>query len=205
MGSDLVPISDEQAKLAGKAIDYIAAILGTLPQDIVGLMGGDWIRVKRAENMAKVIEEARERLRERGVESPQEVSLSLGIPLLRDSSDESREELVDLWSRLLAAAMDSTRSTRVRQGFLATIKGMDPIDALVLRYFEHPSEGGSHSLHSIARKFRVDSNQIELAFLNLFDLGCLIEPGTGPGLRPTVMLRPHLSTYGSELLIALRD
>jgi len=49
---------------------------------------------------------ARGRLEARGVGEPILPSLTVALPLFRGAADESREELQDLWARLLAAAMD---------------------------------------------------------------------------------------------------
>ena len=40
-----------------------------------------------------------------------EVPLSVALPLVAGAGEENREELVDLWARLLAAAMDRARQT----------------------------------------------------------------------------------------------
>ncbi len=58
MGDELIPISDEQAKLLQEALKtlrsvggYLREVLGTVPEDLVGLLGGDWLKVRRAENV----------------------------------------------------------------------------------------------------------------------------------------------------------
>ncbi len=59
-GDPLVPLSDEQAKLLQEALkalrdvgDLLRDILGTVPEDLVGYLGGDWLKVRRAENVAQ--------------------------------------------------------------------------------------------------------------------------------------------------------
>src|ERR1700686_765834 len=96
----LIPISDEQAKAAQAALKvlrglggYLKQTLGTVPEDVVGLLGGDWLKVKRAENIVRIVEKARERLRARGVESTEPPSISVVLPLLVAAADESRDEL----------------------------------------------------------------------------------------------------------------
>jgi len=59
--------------------------------------------------------------------------LSVALPILRGAADEDREELVDLWARLLANAMDPKQNS-VRQWFTDAVKRMDRMDAVVLRY-----------------------------------------------------------------------
>jgi hypothetical protein len=64
--SDLIPISDEQTKaiqevakttgtgldLVGKAGFYVGWVLGTVPSDLVGLLGGDWLSRVRIRNLS---------------------------------------------------------------------------------------------------------------------------------------------------------
>jgi hypothetical protein len=102
----LVPISDEQAKLfqeAVKALEglggFLKEILGTVPHDIVGLLGGDWLRVRRAENLARIVAKSKDRLKARQVEPPEPASLSIVLPILVAAADESRDELEDAAAR----------------------------------------------------------------------------------------------------------
>jgi hypothetical protein len=55
----LVPITDEQAKLGQEALKtlrsvggFLREVIGTYPEDLVGYyLGGDWLKVRRAENL----------------------------------------------------------------------------------------------------------------------------------------------------------
>lgn len=140
-GGELIPISDEQAKLGQEIIkvfgglgSFIKDALGSVPTDLVGYLGGDWLRMRRAENLVRIMQKAQECLEQRGVKVPEPASLSLALPLLRGAADESREGLQDLWARLLAAALDPSRAGRVRQDFADILAKMDPVDALVLQF-----------------------------------------------------------------------
>ena len=55
---------------------WLKETLGTLPEDLVGYFGGDWLKVRRAENAARIIEKARARLAARN-EGPQQSSISI--------------------------------------------------------------------------------------------------------------------------------
>ena len=59
-------------------------------------------------------------------------SLSLVLPIAVSAADESRDELQDLWARLLAAAADPARVNFFRLAFIEAVKKMDPLDAAVL-------------------------------------------------------------------------
>jgi hypothetical protein len=55
----IIPISDEQAKAFKAALEVLSGIggylkdtLGTVPEDLVGILGGDWLRVRRREHRA---------------------------------------------------------------------------------------------------------------------------------------------------------
>ena len=108
MSGDLIPISDEQAKLGQEILktlrgfgSFIRQALGSMPEDLVGYLGGDWLTVRRAVNIINMFKKAGQELAARHVEEPIPASLSIALPLLRGAADEDREELVDLWARLL--------------------------------------------------------------------------------------------------------
>jgi hypothetical protein len=135
----LIP-SDEQAKLGQEALRTLRAIggflrqaVGTYPEDLVGYyLGGDWLKVRRAENLVRIVQEMQERLKARNV-SPERPSISVALPLLIAAADEDRQELQDLWARLLAAAADPKRTKSFRGAFIDVAKKMDPLDAVVLQ------------------------------------------------------------------------
>ena len=115
-GNSLIPISDEQAKLGQEALKLLQGLgsffgkaLGSVPEDLAGYLGGDWLRARRVENIAKLLSSTKEKLEARGVKDTKPACLTLALPILRGAADESREELRDLWARLLAAAMDPSR------------------------------------------------------------------------------------------------
>jgi hypothetical protein len=68
------------------------------------------------------IDKARKRLRDRKVETPKSASLSLTLPILEAAANESRDELQDLWARLLAAAADPARAPAFRLAFIEAVK-----------------------------------------------------------------------------------
>src|SRR6266699_393351 len=106
MTNSLIPISDEQAKLGQEGLKALRGLgaffekaLGGVPEDLVGYLGGDWLRVRRAENIAHLLVEVRERLANLGVEDARPASLSVALPILKGAADEDRDELVALWAR----------------------------------------------------------------------------------------------------------
>jgi hypothetical protein len=143
VSGSLIPISDEQAKLGREILQtlrglgsFIEKALGSVPEDLIAYLGGDWLRFRRADNIARLLQGARSRLSERNVPEPKPASLSIALPILRAGADEDREDLVDLWTRLLANAMDPNLAN-VRYSFIEAVKAMDPIDAVILRFLHN--------------------------------------------------------------------
>ena len=73
------------------------------------------------------------RLDEWGVKEPMHASLSVALPILQGAADEDREELVDLFARLLANAMNP-KLNNVRQSFIDAVNNMDPPDAKIMHH-----------------------------------------------------------------------
>ncbi len=119
----LIPIGDEQAKLGQELVravrdasGYFTDLLGDLPKDLLGLLIGDRVKAKRIERTATLWQRTRERLRDRGIPDPEPPSLKYAIPILQAAADEENDILQGLWSRLLAAAMDSNRRDDMHVG-----------------------------------------------------------------------------------------
>jgi hypothetical protein len=188
VSESLIPISDEQAKLGQdilKALrgigSFVEKALGSTPEDLIAYLGGDWLRFRRAENLVKLFEKTRQRLIDWNIQNPIPASLSVALPILQGAADEDREELADLWARLLANAMDPNLNT-VRQLFIEAVKRMDPLDTVVLRYTHEKKieiviaggrqlEAGTIGCDHIGRAIDRRYDEVELSILHLRDLG----------------------------------
>jgi hypothetical protein len=199
-----IPVTDEQAKTVQKLTDfgitvvgetgqlarYVGRVLGTTPEDAVGLVIGDPLHFVRTAIALKYDEWITRLHRNRGV-TPEPVSPSLAIPLLRAAYDESRPELQELWAQLIAAAMDPHRANRVRRSFIDTVQRLDPLDARILK--ELATSGPrvtSTPRNFLAQRLSVSIDEIEISALNLDNLRCVI----GDNLV--------LAAYGRELVRA---
>ena len=119
-------------------------------------------------------------LRERDVQDVIELSPNIAVALIAGAQEEGKEELMELWARLLANAMDPSLNT-VRHSFIATVKNMDPVDAVVLRYIHeenithvgrgHTPEGvGMTGTANIATVIGRRSDEVEVSLRHLQDL-----------------------------------
>ncbi len=134
---------EETAKATNKGLEvihaagsYIGEALGSLPADAVGLAGGDWLREARLRNLEKLRHRTDQIRKDRGVEdqSP-ELSPSILIPIAEAASNESRDDLQELFARLLANAADPNRDNRVRREFIELVSQLEPLDARMLVAF----------------------------------------------------------------------
>jgi abortive infection alpha-like protein len=190
MGNELIrPIDEntakaieETARFGGKLVDagtaaggYLDKTLGSLPQNLVGLIG-DQVAYWRARRYIELSKDLERRLADRGAKGV-EPSPSLGIPILEAAVDETRSELKDLWERLLANAFDPARTRVVRSSFVELLKKFDPMDALV---FEVMASVPAGLLSPNARDYVVARlvgkayiEEVLVSFENLEALGCI--------------------------------
>lgn len=193
----LIPITDEQAKAIQEALKalqgvggFLREMLGTVPEDLVGYFGGDWLKIRRAENAARMIERAKARLEARNAK-PERPSISVALPLLIAAADEDRDELQDIWARLLAAAMDPARSKAFRGAFIEVVKEMDPLDATVLQYMATTTRPGlpSNLAEQITNRFNVLYDEATVSLQHLHQLGLASDPNRDPFPTTTAMGR----------------
>jgi hypothetical protein len=197
--------AEEIAKATGKAVDltrdvgsFLGRVVGTLPEDIVGLAGGDWLRHARMRNLASMSAKTDEILRQRQVKESASVSPSIAIPLLEAARDEGREELQAIWAKLLAAAMDPARASIVRLSLIQAVKQLDSLDAQIFE--EIPSMVAHYSPSAsdfLASKMRVSEDEVLVSFVNLETLN-LINTGDAPAATP------EITPLGKLLMRAIR-
>jgi Abortive infection alpha len=201
LGDNLIPISDEQAKLgqellkAGRdAGGYLADILDDLPKDLLGLLIGDKVKAWRAERLAKLWIEAKKRLAEKGIEEPAPANPKMVLPILAAAADENSDELQDLWARLLAAAMNPDQSKRGRLGFIDALKRLDPQDANVLIWLR--GKGGGPFVptrNKIVEELGGSRDEVNVSLTNLVNTEFAVRSGPDAGML-------ELTPFGREFL-----
>lgn len=108
-------------------------MFGSVPEDIVGVIGGDWLHHVRTRIAAGLAQKTTRILEERGIlEQTVPVSPSVALPMLEAAQDEAREELQEIWARLLANAMDPQRCALVRRPVIGVVRQLEPEDAVAL-------------------------------------------------------------------------
>jgi hypothetical protein len=62
-----------------RSASFLREMFGTVPEDVVALLGANWLKVRRAEQLVRMVEKLKERLRARRVEALEPASLSIAL------------------------------------------------------------------------------------------------------------------------------
>jgi hypothetical protein len=180
---------------------YVVKILGTVPEDAVGLAFGDALKVKRRENAEKVLREAFSRVEARGVEHPEEIDLKHIQPLLEAVSEESNEMLQDMWSNLLANAMDPNHPAQMQRMLIDTLKQLEPVDALMLNDLKSTNTRTAFlPFDTLVQDGHIRVSLAAMALRHLSSLECVVLGGQEN--KPIHKRSVALSPLGEELLLA---
>lgn len=128
--SEVAKLGQDVVQAASGAGGYLVGVIASVPADAIGLLGGDWLRNKRQQNIATLERQTELHLAAIDADRRNDPSPNLLLPLLTAAKDESRSELQSLWSALLAnACIDGGR--KVRSAFFEVVKQLEPTDAII--------------------------------------------------------------------------
>ncbi len=170
----------EVAKTTGKALDaaqeggaYLSRMLGTVPEDVVGLLGGDLLRQYRIRNWHRISQKTFNKLDQRGVEQMEPLNAKVIVPLLEAASNEGDETLQDMWAELLANAMDPDCDVSLQRVFIDTLKQFEPIDARIFSAYLELGEYQQQTPKKLAPGIGLRVTEIIISAERLVTLGCL--------------------------------
>jgi hypothetical protein len=176
-----------------------------VPENLIGLLVGDWLIHKRVRRWAELQHETRRVLDQWNVKEPCDISPSIALPLIEAALDEDREGLKDMGAKLLAAAMDPKRKHLVRADLISTLKQLEPLDAIVLNIVYAPQgvQFAPNVRDHLAQRFSVTTDEMTVCFQNLERLGCFIRRGDVPPESELVRENPSLGARGRLLMKAV--
>ena len=189
------------ANAVSKAVDGAAALLkAPIIKALAGLAGGNYIIELNERQRFRLKAKTAEYLAQDGVKDDevQEVSGTISIPLVAAAENESRPDLQDLWARLLATAMNPSRSHEVRIDFIETLKQLDPIDVRILKgRNDNVQGGGGANTMQLLRVVvhGVDDDDLVVSIRKLERLGCFFFVNAGVD---SAIVTP----YGRKLIAA---
>ncbi len=159
---------------------YVARVLGTVPEDVVGFLLGDPLHELRQHTLTGILRAAFEKLRKRGVETAKPIRPRLGKEAFEAASLETDETLQDMWAELLANSMDPNRNVSPRRVFIDTLSKFEPPDAVILLHMGKlmTSEKAKRKEYSfdregLAKLLKVRTTEIDLSLENLVVLKCV--------------------------------
>jgi hypothetical protein len=189
-------MNDDEQKLMKTGMEVVLKPITDIVADVAGLAGGDWLRNKRERNRKKLQEETAEELKRKNVKAPTEPSPSIALPLLAAAQDESREEMVKLWAKLLAAAMNPAKVGHFRRSYIELLQRLEPIDALILKSHLKVNKQGTTAAKALASELKLDLNEVLVSFQSLIDLGLATRETDSQTVH---MEHTHITPMGSEL------
>lgn len=197
---------EQIARTSGAAIDlvqdagkFVGRVLGTIPEDIAGVIGADWLRHQRIRNLSALHKRTEQILNERGVQDWTAAPPSIALPIMRGAQDESRDDLQDLWAKLLATSLDASSREYIRASFLETARTLDPYDARILKtLWEYAEPKGDRmrklSHGRIKELTSLGSDSVEISLMALENKNLIIWNSSPAEIR--------FNAYGREFVRA---
>jgi Abortive infection alpha len=210
--------TEETAKTTGRALEivhdtggYLRGVFADLPADLVGVGGGAWLHEIHIRLRDKLRRRTEQILRERDVQEVIELSPNIAAALVAGAQEEGREELMELWARLLANAMDPNLNS-VRHSFIDAVRKMDPLDAVVPQYIHQQNvncirrgnvpDGVAKQITGIMDiSFAIGhrSDEVDVSIRHLTDLSFLDEIRANPAWWSNAISREFLRACYPEV------
>ena len=205
---------DDDAKELAKAGMAVVLAPFIKPLDnLIGLAGGDYLefvreqrKARRKQSQAKVLEGATALLMDRKVQPDPEASLSAVEEILDAAQDAESDEIMNIWKRLLAAAVDPARRRHYRREYVDLLKKFEPLDAAVFLEFENANTGSDDAGATLSQKMARGIDEIVVSLANLSDLGLTRAMSFQPTPAQKYMRQGLvLTAHGAELKKLLND
>lgn len=201
MADDAMPYEkaiEATAKATSNTVDLIregGRAIGPAIGEVYGILIGDRVAAARHRRLDEMTRKTKKILHDRDVREQQELPEDIAIPLLEAAQGESREELKDLWSRLLANAMDPSRSERVRPEFISLLQKLEPLDARVLEFVRTKSPSLQVPKYGLAEHLKCRQSAGVVSVDHLWEMKCIRLASGGQVLA--------LTELGVEFMIAV--
>jgi hypothetical protein len=109
------------------------------------------------------------------------------LPLFESASLENEESLQELWAGLIANASDPSRKLNLKKIYIEILRGLDPMDAGVLKLLSGPDiqnlygeKSGAHlNAEEIARLLGADVEDVKTSLQTLARYSCIIDTWSG--------------------------
>lgn len=198
----------EVAKFATSTVEKVSNATGFIAKYIdepLNELVGKWVDNKkfdRWENKVKIQDRVNSILKERGCETIRMIPPKLGIPLIDNALLEDDDDLRELWCKLIANSLDSTREFRLKYVYIDIIKSLTPLDALILKYIHEESlniainmvnvtnnlvriADSRVTFDKITKEIKAEPREIRLSLNNLMRVQCINEASLRASVEAT--------------------
>lgn len=199
-------MSDPGIEVLKTATEVMVRPFAKVIGDAVGAIGGDYLDEYRRVNREKIQKKFDKVMHDTNVKDIPQPNVTFVIQILKAAQDENRDELQDIWAKLIAAAIDPAKSPRYRREYVEIIKKFEPLDARVLMALESvvPMNPSPSQRSFLARRFSKGEDEIELALKTLVTLECAMDPLLRANGFTQSIPNVHLTALGRELIRILQ-
>lgn len=159
----------ESKELIGIVVGKMLEPVTDAVQTVFGIVGVDYLKEIRKRNADKFARITEKIIADRNIENATPPPPSILLPLVSAAENEGRDELLEMWARLMAAASDPVKLGVFRRDYIEIAKQLEPVDVLLLQRLSAMS-GGVYDptrLQYIEMQISMHRDQILVAFEKL--------------------------------------
>lgn len=166
--------------------------------DFIGLIGGDWLKLWRWQNLTKIAEKVRKTCEERNL-NPQQVAPKFIKEFFENASLEENDDIQTMWANLLVS---QTANNNVNIYYLSILKELEPNEARLLNALYSQSNNNTDTVFDftlVLNAFSIGEVDLKVMIHKLYSFNILRPPlmqGIGFG-SDKGMFAPALETISS--------
>ena len=136
--SEIAIAAAESAKFGTKAVEEASKLISFLglvfkePIELASGVMGDRLKFVRWKRQIRLADEVQKIISARGLLVTRAVPPKFALPLIEQASLEDSDELQNLWSRLLANAMDPKKQ-EIKMSYIEILKNLTSLDAKIIQ------------------------------------------------------------------------
>jgi hypothetical protein len=140
-------LEKQAAQVAGKALGRVADGTLDIGGNIVGGLFGDRIREWRTRNLVSALSKTADFLKAKGIPLDKAKALPMGeaYAMFEEASKQDDPTLQEMWSALLANAMDASSGVAIDPAFVSTLKVLGGVEGHILRFVRDFARGRSEA------------------------------------------------------------
>ena len=156
---EIAKATQEVAKTTSKAMDkfgpWVNKVIGEPTAELGGMLT-DKLRLSRAIRVLDLQQQWEDELTLRGITEPRPIPPKFALPIIENASIEHDDTLFTLWRNLLVTGSDPTATSEVKAAFIDVMRGLDPLDAVILKAIYEAITGGK----AIPAKFTISAQRL---------------------------------------------